>query len=114
MAKNGTISGADPAFEKGEGAEGSGHAPGIFFANLGAFLKKLAQKGVGVRPLRPLSVSAPAYQYYSLCTHFREMNEMTLPSTHRACKIIILHCAESYLLLYRHHLALKGRVYFGK
>ena len=50
------LTGADPGFEKG----------GIWgkillhiIANLGGFLMKLAQKGVGVRPLHPPSGSAP-------------------------------------------------------
>ena len=45
--------GADPGFETG-GAQGILElAPEIFLDNLGDFLKKLAQKGVDVRPLRP-------------------------------------------------------------
>ena len=43
-------SGADPGFEKGRAQGGRGLAPKIFLANLGDFLKNLAQKGVGVRP----------------------------------------------------------------
>ena len=44
---------ADPGFEKGGGARGREPAPKIFLANLGDFLKNFAQKGMGVRPLRP-------------------------------------------------------------
>ena len=45
---------------KKEGAQGvRGLAPKIFLANLGDFSKNLAQKGMGVRPLRPPSRSAP-------------------------------------------------------
>ena len=44
---------ADPGFEKGGGAGGSGARSHDFLANLGDFLKKLAQIGVDVRPLRP-------------------------------------------------------------
>ena len=48
---------------KKEGAQGVwGLNPKIFLAHFGDFLKKLAQKGVGVRPLRPPSGSAPAQQ----------------------------------------------------
>ena len=46
------VAGADPGFEKGGGA------PKTFLANLGDFLKNLGQKGVGVRPLRPLWIRA--------------------------------------------------------
>ena len=50
---------AYPGFEK-KGAQGArGLAPKIFLANLGDFLKNLAQKGVGVRRLRSPSGSAP-------------------------------------------------------
>ena len=38
---------------KKEGRRGFGCSPPILLANLGDFLKNLAQKGVGVRPLRP-------------------------------------------------------------
>ena len=51
---------ADPAFETGGGAGGSGARPKIFSVNLGDFLKNLAQKGVGVPPP---SGSAPGTLY---------------------------------------------------
>ena len=57
---------------KKEGVHGiRGLAPKIFLANLGDFLKNLAQKGVGVRPLRvPLwiracNLSTTLAQHYS-------------------------------------------------
>ena len=53
MAKNGTISGADPAFEKGEGAEGSGHAPRIFFCQFGGLFKEIGAKRSGRAPPAP-------------------------------------------------------------
>ena len=57
------LSGADPGFEKGGGAEGLGRDFRNIYANLGDFLKKLALKGVGVHPLRPPpSGSAPDFQ----------------------------------------------------
>ena len=53
VTSHSTSSGADPGFEKGGGAWGSR-------ARLqGDFLKNLAQKGVGVHPLRPPSGSVP-------------------------------------------------------
>ena len=53
------LTGADPGFEKG-GIWGK-----IFWhilPNLGGFLMKLAQKGVGVRPLRP-PLDPPLIEY---------------------------------------------------
>ena len=50
------LTGADPGFEKG------GICGKIFWhilVNLGGFLMKLAQKGVGVHPLHSPSGSAP-------------------------------------------------------
>ena len=50
---------AYPGFKKEGGAGGSGALPQAFLANLGDFLKNLSLKGVGVRPLRSPSGSAP-------------------------------------------------------
>ena len=50
--------GADPGFEKGGGAGGLEASFRHNEANLGDFLKNLAQKRVGVRPLRPLWIRA--------------------------------------------------------
>ena len=57
----GLISGADPGFEKGGGAGVSEASFRHIWANLENFLKNLAQKRVGVRPLPPHSGFAPGY-----------------------------------------------------
>ena len=53
------VAGADPGFEKGGSAVGSGARYQYFLANLRDFLKNLGQKGVVVRP--PPSGSAPEW-----------------------------------------------------
>ena len=52
------VAGADPGFEKGENAVGSGARYQDFLANLRDFLKNLVQKGVVVRTPPPPPQSA--------------------------------------------------------
>ena len=69
------MSGADPGFKKGGGAVASRARSQDYLASLGDFLKNLGQKGVGVRPLRLPSGSAPECNtsfssYFDWAIHF--------------------------------------------